>query len=188
LPEPLVWPRRVEIGHLFAQDAPQVPFAQEQDVIQAFAPHAAEEALTGGVRPRCPDGSGQHPDPATRRDAVEARPVLPVVVADQEARLRAERRRLAQLLGDPGIQWVPRDADVDHPARAERDDEEREERAEPEVDDLEEVAGLDRPGMVADEGGPSLPTALGPRRARRAHVPLDRALADPDAQLQELAA
>src|SRR5215213_9854995 len=74
------------------------------------------------------------------------------------------------------------------PARAEVDDEEREERPEPQVDDLEEVAGPDRRGVVADEGGPRLPAPPGPRRPRRAHVALDGALADPDAQLQELAA
>jgi len=83
---------------------------------------------------------------------------------------------------------VARHAEVDHPARAEFDDEAGEERPEPAVDDLEEVARPGLVGMVPQEGGPGLPAALGPGRARRGHVALDRALAHPETQLEQLAA
>ncbi len=89
---------------------------QHQDVIQALAPDAAEEALAGRVRPRCPDGGAQHRDLAAGRDASERRPVFAVVVADEEARGGAKRRRLAQLLGDPRSGGVARDAHMHHPA------------------------------------------------------------------------
>jgi hypothetical protein len=78
--------------------------------------------------------------------------------------------------------------DVHHAARPEFDDAERDERPESEGDDLEEVTGLDRIGVVAQEGRPGLPVTGGSRRARGAHVPLDRALAHTDAQLAEFPA
>ena len=111
------------------QDAPQVRLAQDEDVVQALAPHAAEEALAGGVLPRRAVGRAQLRDAARRGDAGEGRPVLAVVVADEVARPLAEGRGLAQLLGDPGVGRVARHADMDDPARAERDDEEGVQRA-----------------------------------------------------------
>ena len=75
LPDPLVRPRGVEVRHVLAQHAPQVRLAQDEDVVQALPPHAAEEALAGGVRPRCADGRAQHRDPAAppRRGRTPAR-------------------------------------------------------------------------------------------------------------------
>jgi len=157
-------------------------------VIEALASHAPEEALAGGVRPRCPDGGAQHRDPAARRDAGERGAVLAIVVADEEARGGAEGRRLAELLRDPGIRGVARDADVDDPARPEFDDAEREECAEPQVDDLEEIAGPGLVGVVPQERRPGLPTPAGPLRPGRAHMALDRALAHPDSELPQLPA
>jgi len=109
-----------------------------------------------------------------------------VIVADQEARSRVEWRRLAQLLGDPGIGRMPRDADVDNAARAKVDDEKGKERAEAQVDDRQEVAGPHVVGVIMQERCPRLSTRA--RRASRAHVTLDCALADPDAELEEFAA
>jgi hypothetical protein len=77
---------------------------------------------------------------------------------------------------------------MDDPARAELDDNEGEEGPEPEVHDLEEVAGPGLVGVVPQEGRPGLPVPARPRRARRVPVALDRALAHPDAQLEQLAA
>ncbi len=151
LPDPLVRPRGVAVRHVLPQHTPQLPLTQDEDVIQALAPHTAEEPLAGGVRPWCPDGGAQDRDPATRRDAVERRPVLAVVVADEEAGALVERRGLAQLLGHPSVSRVARHPDVHHAARAEVDDAEREERPETEVDDLEEVAGPGPGGVIPQE-------------------------------------
>ncbi len=56
LAESLVWPRAVEVGDVFAQHTGEVPLAEDERVIQAFATHAAQEALAGRVRPRPADG------------------------------------------------------------------------------------------------------------------------------------
>ncbi len=100
-------------------------------MVQTLAPHAAEETLAGRVGPWRADGRAQNCDPAARRDAGEGRPVLAVVVPDQVAWPLVERCGLAQLLRDPGIRRMARDVHVDDPARAELDDAEREEPAEP---------------------------------------------------------
>src|SRR5215218_8366484 len=113
---------------------------QDQDVVQALPAHAPEEALARGVGAWCPERRAQHGDPAGSRDAGEGRPVLAVVVADQEPGPLVEGRRLAQLLRHPGIRGVAGHAHMHHSTRAERDDNEREERAEPQVDDREEIA------------------------------------------------
>ena len=105
--------------------------------------------------------------PLAAATRANGRPVLAVVVADEVARPLVEGRGLAQLLGDPGVGRVPRHADMDHPARAERDDEEGVERAEEQVGDRQEVAGPGLVRMVAQEGRPASGRrgAAGARRA-----------------------
>jgi len=51
LRQALLWPVVVAVPRVFAADAPQVAFAQDEDVIEAPLPHAAEEPLAGGVLP-----------------------------------------------------------------------------------------------------------------------------------------
>ena len=74
-----------------------------------------EEALADGVGPRRPDRRADHLDRAGGGDAGEGATVLGVVVVDQEPRSDALRRRLAELLRDPGVGRRAGDADVDHP-------------------------------------------------------------------------
>jgi hypothetical protein len=133
-----------------------VALAEDEQMIETLAPHAAEEPLAGGVGARGADGRAQHPDAACGGEVVEARPILAVVVADEEARGCTERCRLAQLLGQPGVGRVARHADVDDTPRAVRDDEEGEQRPEEEVGDRQEVARPDLEGVVAQERGPRL--------------------------------
>ncbi len=109
-------------------------------MVEALPPNAAEEAFAHGVRagvlgwasaaPRC-DCLRQHGRPA---------PELAVVVADQESQPRTEWRHLTQLLDDPGIGRVARDADVGDAPRGQVDDEEGEDGAEAHVDDRQDVA------------------------------------------------
>ncbi len=67
----LMRPVVVEVAHVLAEDAPQVGLAQDEDVAQALAPHAAEEALAGGVLARRPVRRPQFRDAGRRRDTGE---------------------------------------------------------------------------------------------------------------------
>ena len=131
-------------------------------------------------------GGAQDGDATRRGHAREGRPVLAIVVADEVPRPLVAGRGLAQLLGDPGVGRVARHADMDDAPRAERDDEEGEQRTEAQVGDREEVARPAVGGVVAQEGGPRLPARA--RRAVAAPIGLARALRHADAQLAPFAA
>jgi len=98
-----------------------------------------------------------------------------------ELRAVTEPRDVRQLLSRPGFGRTPCDSDADHLLRVDVDDEEREERTEPDVVGLQEVAGPHR--MVAQEGVPPL-AARRSRWSDRADVLLDCPLGDVDAELQ----
>jgi len=55
LPDALVRPRPVEVADVLGQHTPEVSLAEDQPVIDALPPDAAQEALADGVGPRCPD-------------------------------------------------------------------------------------------------------------------------------------
>jgi len=164
LPKPLVWPRRVEVCAVRPEHAAQLTLVQDEQVVEARAPDAAEEPLADGIGARGPHGRAQHLDAAPSRDARELRAKRGVVVTDQEARPRAEGRRLTQVLCDPRVGRVPCHGDVDDSPRTEIDDDEGEERAKAEVDDGSEVAGPHVLGVVVQEGRPRL--AAWPWRSR----------------------
>ena len=103
-------------------------FVQDEDVVEAFATHTAEKSLAEPVSPRRPTRCPDDFYPARLSDAGERSPILVVVVVQQEARMLTERRCFAQLLGDPGVGRMARDAEVDHPARRVVDDKESKER------------------------------------------------------------
>ena len=88
--------------------------------------HAPEEPLADGVLPGGTVRRAQLHDTAGRRNARESLALLAVAVADEVSGALVEGRRLAQLLGDPGVGRAARHADVDHPARAQLHEEEGE--------------------------------------------------------------
>ena len=166
LPYPLMRPGFVTARRIRPEHAPQLFFVQDEEVVEAHAPNAADKPLADGVRVGCSNGRAQHLDAAPRRDTGERRPIPGVVVADRDARRPTERRGLAHLLGDPGVGRVSRHADLDDPPRAEIDDKEGEERAEAQVDDRQEVTRPDVMSVVMQERRPRL--ALWARRAHAA--------------------
>jgi transposase InsO family protein len=98
LADPLVRSRRIEVLDVLREDASEVPLAEDQHVVSAFASDAPEEALADAVGARRPDRRPDHLDAPRRSDPGEGRTVLGVVVPDQEPRPRSLRRRLAELL------------------------------------------------------------------------------------------
>ncbi len=74
------------------------------------------------------------------------------------------------------------DADVDHSARLQFENEEGKQRAKEEIRDGKKVAGPDLFGMIVQEGGPVLSSSS--RCASRPHVLLNGAFADVNAKLE----
>ena len=86
---------------------------QNQEEVEAFPPHAAQESLANGVGLGRLIRRGQHLNPAPIRHSGEGVPELVVVVANQEARTLAEGcGRWTQLLGHPFIIRTSGDPEV----------------------------------------------------------------------------
>ncbi len=181
-----MWACPVEVRDVFAEYAGELPLAEDEQVIEAFPAHAAQEALAVGLRPRRAVWRAPDADAGVRGDPREGRPEFAVVVADQVPGTPIERGGLAELLGDPGVGRMPRRAHVEDPPRAQFDDEGCVERPEEEVGDQQEVAGPDLVGVVPEEGRPRLPARA--RGLVTAQVGLEGALGDGHPQLQEFAA
>ena len=141
--------------------------------------------MADSVRTWCSNRRVQHLDPTPVRNTGELRAACAVIVADQEARSRAERWRLAQVPGDPGISRMPRDANVDNRARATVDGEKGEERPEAQVDDRQDVARPDLMGVMMQDGRPCLAARMA--GALRASVAPDGVLTDVDSEREEVA-
>jgi len=102
----LVRARPVEVRDVLAAHAGQVALAEDEQVIQALAADAPQEALADGVGLRGAVRCAQDLDTARCRNPRECRPELAVVIADEVARALVKRGGLAQLLGDPGaVGW-----------------------------------------------------------------------------------
>src|SRR5208283_5506687 len=114
---------------------------------------------------------------------VERGAELVVTVAQEETRSIAVHGRIPQLLCRPLLPGIPGSGNVDHSSRRKVDDEECVHLAEEDVVGLHKVARPDVLGMILQEGCPGLSAFPG---ADPAHVLLDRALADLDAEIEQL--
>jgi hypothetical protein len=88
------------------QDLAEMPFAEDQHVVQALAAQRAHEPLRVGIRSRRPDRRLDHPRAVPGEDFVECGGELAVPVADQEFELPGPfaevRQEVAGLLDCPG--------------------------------------------------------------------------------------
>ncbi len=149
-------PCPVEVGDVLAEHAGPLPLAEDEQVIQARAADAPQEALADGVGLRGAVRCAQDLDTARCRDPRERRPERAVVIADEGARALVKRGGLAQLLGDPGVGRMARRAHMDDSPYGLFNDEEGEQWPEEHVRDREEVAGPEVRGVIAQEGRPRL--------------------------------
>ena len=79
-----VWPVRVVVIDILAQDQPQVPFADDQHPVQALAAGAGDPAFGNRVRTRRPDWRLDDPRADRGKHCVERRSELRIPVPDQE--------------------------------------------------------------------------------------------------------
>ena len=84
LPQALTGPNLVEARHVFVEDTSQLALTQDDDVVEALAPDAAEEALACRVLARCALRRPYLRDAACRDNVGEGFAKLAVVVADED--------------------------------------------------------------------------------------------------------
>ena len=95
----------VEVGHIDIEDTLELLLIQDQQVVEAFLPHAPQEALADRI------GSGsvirrfEYLDTTGRRHASKSRPEFAVVITNEILRRLSKRGGFSQLLGHPGIGW-----------------------------------------------------------------------------------
>src|SRR5438094_2500664 len=70
-------PGVAEVRDIRTEHAPQVRFAQDEQLVEALAPRAAQETLADGVGSRGADGRAQHPDPLAAATWSKRAPYLP---------------------------------------------------------------------------------------------------------------
>ncbi len=162
------------------KDPPQMSFIQDDHVVQAFAPHAADQAFHIRILPWaswCRDDLF-HTHRHHRR--AERLPVCAIPVADRIPRRRVPRKGLAYLLCRPIRGRMCSDTEMlDAPPLMTQHDED-EQNAEPGRRDHKEIDRSETAHVVVEERPPGLR-----RRPRMPyHVSRYRRLADIDAQLQ----
>ena len=121
-------------------------------MVKAFLPDTPQKAFADRIGSWGLNLRFEDLDRARFRYPSKARPELAIVITNQILGCLPIRRRFSQLLGHPGIRWAPSHAHVDHLARLEFYDEEREERLKEKICHLQEVAGPDLSGVVTQKG------------------------------------
>jgi hypothetical protein len=93
----------VEVRDIFADDAVKMSFTQNEDMIQAFAPHTANEPLADRISLWCFHRGLEHLNLMVPGYSGEAPPILVVMVSDQKAGSLRRESGFPDLLGDPNI-------------------------------------------------------------------------------------
>ncbi len=186
LVDALMRPSTVEILHVLAQHTSQMSLTDDHHVVEAVAPNASEQSLANRICTWRFDRCSQHLNRASCCDSLEMRAIFCIIIPDQICRRLTEGCCLTELLSNPFIGRGTCDGDVYDAPRAKLGNDEGEEWPKENVGHLEEIAGPDVSGVVAEEGGPGLTRwSWWPSLS---HVALNRALGDLDADLEQFAA
>ncbi len=108
----------IEEGDIFPDDVLSMPFAEDQDMVQAFAPDRTEEPLTQRIGFRRLEGGVEQFRVDAGNGAFKQHAIFVVIIANQEAGPAPETRCLTDLLSHPSITRSTRDGEVNHASRA----------------------------------------------------------------------
>ena len=100
---PLMRPRVVEIRNILANDTMEMSLTQIEDMIQALAPHTADEPLADRIGSRCFHRGLEHLDLPVLGYSGKAPSILLVIVSDQKTRSLSIGCGFPDLLRDPNI-------------------------------------------------------------------------------------
>src|SRR5437773_5892870 len=174
--------RPVVVREVASQGAAQVPFAEDEYVIQTFAPDGADEPLREGVLPRTVRGREDFTDAQALHALPEHVTVDRVAIAEEIGQGGVVREGVHDLLGRPGGGGMLGDVEVEDAPALVGEHNEDEEHPQASSRDREEIDGDQIPDMIGQERSP----ALRGRRAPLWEQAGDGALGHDDAELQEL--
>ena len=138
-----MWPATIVVTDPLPKNGTNVPFANRNHEVQAFAADRADHALAERIRWWSADGHFQDRQTHRHKAAIDAVRIDAVAIVDQETRPleNVGEAEVARLLDDPRSGWVRgATGKVDAPA-AELDEEQHVQAAQRDRLDREEIAG-----------------------------------------------
>src|SRR6266699_3834874 len=160
LRNPLMGSCLVEVDHIAIEHALELLLLQDQQMVETFLPYAPQEPFTQGVGSWGMNRRFEQLDATGRRYSAETGSILAVVITDQILGCLTIRRGFPEVLVHPGIGRRSCYSHVNHLARLQLDNEEREEWSKEEIRDVEKIAGPHPCRMIAQKGFPGLSTSV----------------------------
>jgi hypothetical protein len=148
------WRGRVALHEVPAQQTSKMPFADHDDVIEAFSSNRPDDAPGEGILPRRSRGDEDLAHSPAVHPPYEHVAVDGVPVAEQALRRCLFRKALDKLVGGPGGGGVVGDVDMDEFSTVMSKHHESEEQVEGEGRDDEDVDGDKLADMCLKEGAP----------------------------------
>ena len=148
--------RPVIVREVASQGAAQVPFAKDEDVIQALAPDGADEPLREGVLPRAVRRREDFTDAHALHALPEHVTVDRVAIAEEVGRGGVVREGVHDLLGRPGSGGMLGDIEVEDAPAVVGEHDEDEQNAQARGRNSEEIDGDEVPDVIGQEGAPRL--------------------------------
>ena len=140
--------RLMVIGEVAGQDAAQVSFAEDEDVIQTLAPDRTDEALGERILPRAVRRRENFLDPHALHAVPERLAIDLVTIAEEVGRRGVVREGVDDLLGGPGGGGMLGDVEVDDAPAMVGEHDEDEQHAQARGGHGEEIDGDQVPDMV----------------------------------------
>ena len=147
-------PSCVVVGEVATQQASEMPFAEDDNVIEAFASNRPDDALGEGILPGCSWGDEDLVHPHAFHASGENVAVDGVAITEQVLGCGLFRESLDKLLGGPRGGRVVGHIDVEEFSALVVEDHEPEEQAEGQGRNDEEVDGGDLVAVRSQEGAP----------------------------------
>ena len=136
-------PCPIEVGGIAIEHALKLLLLEDQQVVEALLSYTSQEAFADCIGSGSVRGCVENLNSTGCRHTSETGAKFAVVITHQILRGLSKRGGFSKLLCSPSVGRISCDADVDHFARVQFDDEEGEQRMEEKVSYREKVAGPD---------------------------------------------
>src|SRR5216683_863305 len=177
-----VGPEFVVVVGIRGQDAPQVRFAQDHDMVQALSPDRTDQPFDMTILPRRPRRSWSVPNPHGRKTSHYSMAIRGVSVPNDVLGRLIPGESLGDLSGDPIRRRIGSDVDPHQVAPVQANDGQPIEKPEADGRHDKHIDGGDVRRVIAEKGSP----ALRWRPTSAHHVLGDSRLRDLEAQLEQL--